>query len=177
DNDTLYHNVNNLVYATKSVTIGSTTNAGTIAVSLARAVAGLTVQLYPATTTTFDPSIDSIRVYVGLIAYQLNFFTAAPSNQTCTVLVPLRFSPTRASAYNRVTLFPSAATPWFRIELTLANGSVKSYTTHLSQALSAGTMMTVTVNIGEILETPSGGNGFEVSNWKESSETIDIGPI
>ena len=172
--DTLYYSVHNYTYAVQAVNIGSEG----LGAYLQRAVAGLKVVVQTKDGEPFDADIDSIRVMVGTIAQQLDFYTAEPMNTTKTVVVPLRISPSRMCAYNAVTLFPSGATPWVIIELTLLNGDVKTYTSNLSSALTAGNMLTLTFNVGDILSTPTeDGNGFNVHDWNESNQTIDTGQL
>lgn len=172
-NDTVCHSVNNFVFATKDVEIGT----GSIDVELERVVAGISITLHPKDDIPFAAAIDTMSVLVGSIAESLDLYTAEPSNPTKTVLIPLRFAPDRMSAYNSVVVFPSGDAPQIVIRMILDNGEEKTYTSRLSGPLTAGNMLTLHVNIGEILSSPSGGNGFEVSKWHESSETINTGPI
>lgn len=168
--DTLYYSTEDFVYATKTVNIGS----DGIGVRLNRAVAGLSVRVVDKNGGPLNASIDSIRVFVGSVAERLNLYTAAPSNQTKTVAVPLKFSPNRTSAYNTVTLFPSAADPQLMIELTLQNGDRKTHVAKLNNRLTANNLRILTLDIGEIFSSSSTGSDFEVGNWTESEQTIDI---
>lgn len=168
--DTLYYSTEDFVYATKTVNIGM----DGIGVRLNRVVAGLSVRIVDKNREALNASIDSIRVFVGSVAERLNLYTAAPSNQTKTVVVPLKFSPNRSSAYNTVTLFPSASDPQLMIELTLQNGDRKTYVSKLSNQLTANNLRLLTLNLGEIFTSSSTGNDFEVGNWTESEQTIDI---
>lgn len=168
--DTLYYSTEDFVFATKTVNIG----IDGIGVRLNRVVAGLSVRIVDKNGEPLNASIDSIRVFVSSVAEQLDLYTAAPSNQTKTVVVPLRFSPSRASAYNTVTLFPSGPDPRILIELTLQNGERKTYVSKLNSRLTMNNLRILTLNIGEIYSSSSTGSDFEVGNWTESDETIDI---
>lgn len=168
--DTLYYSTEDFVYATKTVDIGM----DGIGVRLNRVVAGLSVKVVDKNGEALNASIDSIRIFVGSVAERLNLYTAAPSNQTKTVVVPLKFSPNRSSAYNTVTLFPSASDPQLTIELTLRNGDRKTYVANLNNRLTANNLRILTLDIGEIFASSSTGSDFEVGNWTESEQTIDI---
>ena len=85
--DTLYNPVYDYVYALKSVRVGS----DSMAVNLTRAVAAISIMLRPADTTSFNTKIDTISVTLGSVAKNLNLYTAVASNQTGTVLIPMRF--------------------------------------------------------------------------------------
>ena len=171
--DTVYYSVDNLAFASQPVKIG----AADLSADLTHAVAALRVNLSNDDGTPFDESIDSIQIYVGTVAERINLVTAEPSDMTRTVLVPLRFSPSRMVAYNTVLVFPSGPNPWAIIEMTLNTGEKKTYTDKLSNVLRAGRVLGLTVKIGEILATPEQGNGFRVHDWTESDETINTGPI
>lgn len=168
--DTLYYSTEDFVYATKTVDIGS----DGIGVQLNRVVAGLSVVIKNKDGGVLNASIDSVRVFVSSVAERLDLYTATPTNMTKTVVVPLKFSTNRDSAYNTVTLFPTGPDPRITIELTLQNGELKTYVANLNNRLVVNNLRVLTLNIGEIYSSSSSGNDFEVGNWTESDQTIDI---
>lgn len=140
-------------------------------------IAGIGITLHPKDNVPFASVIDTMSVLMGSIAENFDLYTAESSTPTKTVLISLRFAPDRMSAYNSVVVFPSDDAPQIVIRMILDKGGEKTYASRLSEPLIAGNMLTLYVNIGEILSSPSGGNGFEVDKWHESSEKIDAGPI
>lgn len=168
--DTLYYTTEDFVYATKTVNIG-TDNIG---VKLNRVVAGLSVVIKNKNGGALNASIDSIRVYVGSVAERLDLYTATPTNMTKTVAIPLKFSPSRTSAYNTVTLFPSGPDPKITILLIMQNGEQKTYIANMNNQLMVNNLRLLTLDIGEIFSSSSSGNDYQVDNWTESDQTIDI---
>ena len=132
--DTLYHPVYDLAYTTKQVSIG----AENIAVPLQRAVSAIQVTLNVAPGQTFDSSIDTIFAYVGNIANELNFCTAAPSDFTKTIRFPLTIAADRKSAQSYITMvFPSAPDPLFTIRIFLKNGEEKKGLSYIVYKVTA----------------------------------------
>lgn len=168
--DTLYWNTPDYVFATQEIHIGEQ-NIGT---NLQRVVTGLNVILTSKDGKQIDPAIESILVTVGSVAQWLDVTTGEPSDMTKTVAVPLKFSPSRYSAYNRVTFFPTGPDPLLTIVLTLENGDIKTYQSRLTSPLSRNNMRNLTIEIGEIYSSSSTGSDFEIGNWDESDESIDI---
>ena len=168
--DTLYWNTPDFVFATQEVHIGE----GSIGTNLQRVVSGINITLTSKDGSEIDPAVTSILVTVGSIAQWLNAATGAPSNMTKTVAIPLKFSPSRYSAYNQVMLFPSGTNPLITVILTLENGDVKTYQSNLTSPLQSNNMRNLSITIGEIYSSSSTGNDFEVGDWNESDESIDL---
>ena len=78
---------------------------------------------------------------------------------------------------NMVNLFPSAATPPFQLNILLSNNKVKTYQQNLSSTLSAGTRVTLTLTLNGILSEEDETGHFEVTDWVEKSENIDVPPL
>lgn len=149
-----------------------------LSVPLRRVVAGLQITVKRSNNVALDPAIEKIEILVSDIAARLNLYDATASEFTQTVKFPLTIDESRMSATNNlVTLFPSVVMPRFAIVATLGNGKQKIYRTTLSNILSAGNSVKITVNMGEIITEETTGNGFTVSDWNEESETINTGPI
>ena len=111
---------------------------------------------------------------IGGIAEKLNFYTAEPVNQTKTVRFDLSRSEDNTTMSNAtVMLFPSAPNPTLELYITLADNSIHKLTQTLNSSLSANTLLTLNVVIGEIL--PEGNPGdFTITDWNEESETIEF---
>lgn len=168
--DTTYYPVFDLAYAVKPAHIGTED----LSASLARQVAGLKVIVKDKNNGILSSSISSIQVLIGGIAEKLNFYTAAPVNQTKTVAFPLTLSTDGTIMSNAtVMLFPSAAKPLFQLVITLKNGTVKKFQQTLSAPLKANTKLTLTLTLGDIFSEENPGD-FTIDNWQEESETIDI---
>lgn len=167
--DTTYYPVYDLVFANQQVDIG----AQDIAVTLKRAVAGLTVILKKTDGTKLNSQIASINVLVGSIAGELNFDTGQPQDQTKTVRFPITIAADSLTATNpTVLVFPSAPNPKLTIVLTLKDGSERTFRTQLDNTLSANTKLTATVNMGDIFSSETDAGGFQVDKWEEKSETV-----
>lgn len=123
---------------------------------------------------SFSPDVTGIEARIGSIAESLNFYTAEPSNMTKTVKFDLEFSTDSTSMSNStVMLFPSGPDPLLELFITLKDGTVRTLSKNLSSTLSANTMLTLNVMIGEILV--DGGSGtYSIADWKEESESIDF---
>lgn len=172
--DTTYYPVYDFVFAKQEVDIG----AESISVSLQRVVAGLTVLLQKDDHTELDPEIASIDVLIGNIAEELDFATGEPQNQTKTVRFPITIDDNNMSAVNPIALvFPSAPNPPLTIVLKLKDGTIRTFRTVLNNELKANTKLTVTVNMGEILDSETTAGGFEVNKWEEKSETVNAEPV
>lgn len=170
--DTAYYPVYDFVFANQIVDIG----AQSIAVSLKRMVAGLSVILQTEDGSKLDSEIASINVLIGNIAEDLNFDTGEPENQTKTVRFPITVADDSLTAANPVTLvFPSAPNPPLTIVLTLKNGTERTFRTRLTNTLTANTKLTVKVDMGEIFSSETEAGGFRVSQWEERSETVNAG--
>lgn len=170
--DTTYYPVYDYVYSVEPLKVG-TEKMSTV---LARVTAGIRVTLRDKDGGVLNPVIAGVRIQIGSIANSLNYYTAEASDFTKTVSFPLDKSAdgTQMSANSTVMLFPSAANPELTILLTLTNGKVKVYRQPLGNTLSAGTRLTLTASIGEIFVEETTANGFEVTDWKEESENINI---
>lgn len=159
------------VMVAQSIQIGG---ASVDDVNLERKVAGLNVIIKNTSGNAFDTSITAFEVLVAGIAEKINFATGIPENLTKTVKFTLSIDENRLMASNLTAmLYPSAASPAITINVKLANGQTKSYTTNLTNAFEANTAQTITILTADILSTdPS--STFSVESWKESSQTITI---
>ena len=172
--DTTYHPVYDFVFAKQAVDIG----AESIAVPLHRVVAGLTVILQKSDNSELDSEIASINVLIGNISEKLDFVTGEPKNPTKTVRFPITVADNNLTAVNPIALvFPSAPNPPLKIVLTLKDGTIRTFRTQLNNTLAANTKLTVTVNMGEILDSETTAGGFEVNKWEEKSETVNAEPV
>lgn len=170
--DTTYYPVYDFVFANQTVDIG----AQSIAVSLKRMVAGLSVILQKEDGSKLDSEIASINVLVGNIAADLNFDTGKPEDQTKTVRFPVTIAADSLTASNPVVLvFPSAPNPPLTIVLTLKNGTERTFRTQLDNTLTANTKLTVKVYMDKIFSSETEAGGFRVSQWEEKSETVTAG--
>lgn len=170
--DTTYYPVYDYCYAVEPIKIG-TEKMSTV---LTRVTAGLRVTLRDKNGGALNPAIAGARILIGSIASSLNYYTADASGFTKTISFPLDKSAdgTQMSANSTVMLFPSGPNPELTIVLTLTNGKTKIYRQPLDNTLSAGTRLTLTASIGEIYVEETTSNGFEVTNWKEITENINI---
>ena len=170
--DTTYSPVYDYVHAVQSLHVGTDKMAAT----LQRVTAGLKVTLTGKNGNPIDGSVKGIRVLVGGIASELNFFTGDPSDMTKTVSFPLTKSADNKvmGTYSTVMLFPSVPNPQVTLVVTLNNGDEKIYRQNLTNTLSAGRRLTLNATIGEIFIEESSTNGFEVTNWTEGTESIDF---
>lgn len=168
--DSTYMPVYDLVYATKTVSIGEED----IQATLSHVGAGLKIIAQMQQGKSFSPDVTGIEARIGSIAESLNFYTAEPSNMTKTVKFDLEFSTDSTSMSNStVMLFPSGPGPLLELFITLKDGTVRTLSKNLSSTLSANTMLTLNVMIGEILI--DGGSGtYSIADWKEESESIDF---
>lgn len=143
---------------------------------LERATTGLKVTLTGKDGNPVDANIQGVRVLIGSIASQLNFFTADPSDFSKTVSFSLTKSADNRvmSTYSTVMLFPSAPNPPVTFIVSLNNGDEKIFRQNLKNTLTAGKRLTLNATIGEILSEENSSNGFEITNWVEETETIDF---
>ena len=139
-----------------------------------RKVAGLKVIVKDKNNGILSSSISGMKVNIGGIAEKLNLYTAEPVNQTKTVTFPLVLSTDGTQMSNAtVMLFPSATSPLFQLNITLKNGTVKTFKQTLSAPLKANTRLTLTLTLGDIFSEEETGN-FTIDNWQEESETIEV---
>ena len=171
--DGTYRPVYDLVHAIQETDIGSEN----LQTALVRVSAGLIVNLRQKNNAVFNSRVKDIKVQIGSIAEKLNFYTAEPVNQTKTVRFDLKRSEDGTLMSNAtVMLFPSAPNPKLELVITLEDNSVHKVSQVLSSSLSANTLLTLDVVIGEIL--PEGNPGdFTISDWDESNETIEFPTI
>lgn len=142
--DTTYRPVYDYCYAVKSVDVGKQN----FSLDLRRVVAGLNLTVKNRDNSPISTSVIKIEGVVGGIARSINFFTAVPSDYTCAIAFPLTISESRASAtITRVMLFPTKAPSVITITLRFVNGSTKTYTHTLPSVLSAGTILTHTIEL------------------------------
>lgn len=171
--DGTYKPVYDLVHAVRETRIGTED----LHTALVRVSAGLIVNLRQKDNAVFHPDVKDVKVQIGGIAEKLNFYTAEPVNQTKTVRFDLARSEDGTLMSNAtVMLFPSASNPTLELFITLADGSVHKLTKVLDSSLSANTLLTLDVVIGEIL--PEGNPGdFTITDWDEKNETIEFPAI
>lgn len=170
--DTTYYPVFDYVFARQEVVVGT----DKMEAILSRAVAGLKVTLVNTNGVKINPSIASAQILIGSIASRMNYYTAVPDDFTKTVSFPLTVSADslQMSANSTVMLFPSGNSPLLTIQLTLKNGQVKKFQRALAAPLTAGNRLTLTITLGELYSEGTPGDGFEVKDWTETSETIDF---
>lgn len=170
--DTTYYPVYDYVFSVEPIKVGT----GKMSTVLTRVTAGLRVTLRDKDGGALNPSIAGVRILVGSIASTLNYYTAEASDFTKTISFPLDKSAdgTQMSANSTVMLFPSGPNPELTIVLTLTDGKIKTYRQPLDNTLVAGTRLSLTASIGEIFVEETTSNGFEVTNWKEETENINI---
>lgn len=172
--DTLYYPVFNYVFAVVPVNIGT----DKLSASLKRVVAGLVVTMKSKEGGRFNTNVDNIKVQIGGIAEKLDLYTATPINQTKTVQFSLSPSADGTKmTVPTVMLFPSTPSPLLRILITLKNGAVKTYQRNLSSPLTANTKLALTLTLNEIFSEETTSGVFEVSNWNEVYDNIDLPPI
>lgn len=172
--DTLYYPVFNYVFAVVPVKIGTEK----LSAVLKRAVAGLIVTVESKEGGRFNTNVEGIKIQIGGIAEKMNLYTAAPVNQTKTVQFSLSPSADGTKMTSpTVMLFPSAANPLLKIIISLKNGAVKTYQRNLTSPLNANTKMALTLTLNEIFSEETTSGVFEVSNWNEVYDNIDLPPI
>ena len=168
--DSTYMPVYDLVYAMKTVQIGEED----IQATLSHVGAGLKIIAQMQQGKTFSPNITGIQARIGSIAEKLNFYTAEPSNMTKTVKFDLEYSADSTSMSNpTVMLFPSGPNPLLELFITLKDGTVRKLSKNLSATLSANTMLTLNIMIGEILVNENSGT-YSITDWKEENESINF---
>lgn len=170
--DTTYMPVYDYLHAVSPIKVGTDKMKAT----LQHAVAGLKVALTNKDGDKMDSSIASARILIGNIATRLNYYTAEPSEFTKTVAFPLTMSSDSLSmsTNSTVMVFPSSDNPPLTILLTLKNGQVKHFRKSLANALTAGNRLNLTITLGNLYSEETSSDGFEVVDWTESSETIDL---
>ncbi len=172
--DTIYYPVFNYVHAVVPTNIGT----DKLSASLQRVVAGINVTISGKDGGEFDTNVESVQVLVGNIAEKLDVFSATPSNQTKTVQFPLTLSADgKQMSVPTVMLFPSAPNPPIQIIITLKNGAVKTYKQNLTTTLNANTKLSLSMTLNEIFSSESTTGDFNVSDWNEKNESIDLPPI
>lgn len=170
--DTTYYPVFDYVFSKQPMQVGT----DKMSAVLDRVTAGFKITLTDKNNEPIDPNIASVRVLIGTIASALDYYTGEPSDFSKTVSFPLTKSADgmQMSANSTVMVFPSAPTPPLTLVLTLNNGKQKIYRQALTSTLTAGTRLTLTASIGEIFVEETESNGFEITNWKEETESIDF---
>ena len=172
--DTVYMPVYNLAYNMRDIEIGTEG----IDVALERVVAGLVVRVQHEDGSKLESSIKSIRAMVTGIAESINCYTAQPGTVTRTVGFDLTIPDDSLVASNLPAMvFPSVPNPILTLVFELDNGQSRIFTSAMSQTLSAGNMVTVTINVGQLFSDEMSGVGFEIVDWNEVSEIINTGPI
>lgn len=170
--DTTYMPVYDFLHTVNPIRVGTDKMEAT----LKHVMAGLKVTLTNKNGDKMDSSIASASIQVSTIAFQMNYYTAKPSNFTKTIAFPLSMSADSLSmsANSTVMLFPSADNPPLTILLVLRNGQTKRFEKPLENALVAGNRLTLNITLGQLYSEETSSNGFEVENWTETNETIDF---
>lgn len=170
--DTTYYPVFDYVFSKQAMQVGT----DKMSAVLDRVTAGFKITLTDKNNEPIDENIASAQVLIGTIASTLDYYTGAPADFGKTVRFPLTKSADgmQMSANSTVMVFPSAPNPPLTLVLTLNNGKQKIYKQTLTNTLSAGTRLTLTASIGEIFVEETDSNGFEITNWKEETESIDF---
>ena len=173
--DTLYYPIYDYVYAVNPVEIGNER----LSASLQRKVAGVKIILTNKDGKPFDDDIiKDVTVHIGGISEKMNFYTAEPVNPTKTVGINLSLSSDKMQYSNATAmLLPSSDSPLLQIFITLKNGAVKIFKQNLSKAFIANEKLTLSLSINEIFSEESSSGGFDVDQWDENHETIDLPPI
>ena len=172
--DTLYRPVYDLAHCAKEVEIG----AEDIAVPLERAVAAIQVILNAPSGGTLHTDIDTIFAYIGDIANEINFITAEPTDFSKTIGFSLSMAADRQSASSFIMkTFPSAPNPLFTLRVYLKNGEVKEYSQRLSNQLLANSKISLTLEGNVIFSETTSSSGFQINNWQEENEQIDLPPL
>ncbi|WP_106830893.1 FimB/Mfa2 family fimbrial subunit [Parabacteroides pacaensis] len=172
--DTTYYPTFDLVHAVNSVVIGSEELSAT----LQRATAALIVILNNKDNLKFNSIIYSTEIIINSVADRINFYTAAPSDQTRAVRFPLTMSADSMQMSNpAVMVFPTASNPLLQIVITLKNGAIKTYQQNLKETLDANSRLILTLTLNEIFEEGTSSGGFQVDKWNEKKETIDLPPL
>ena len=73
--------------------------------------------------------------------------------------------------------FPSAPNPLFTLRGYLKNGEVKEYSQRLSNQLLANNKISLTLEGNVIFSETTSSSGFEINNWQEENEQIDLPPL
>ena len=170
--DTTYFPVYDYVHAVQTLHVGTDKMEAT----LSRAVAGLKVTIVNHDGSTMDSCISSSRILISDIAGQLNCYTAEPSDFSKTVAFPLTVSADSLSmsANSTVMLFPSGSTPELTIIIYLKNGQNKKFAKALANPLIAGNRLTLDVSLGDLYVEEGSSDGFEVKEWNEKTEVINL---
>lgn len=164
-----YKPVYDLVHAVKEAEVGK----DDLETALTRVTAGLKVIVTKKNGEPFSSNVKSMSVEIGGIAEKLNFYTAEPFNMTKTVKFDLNRSEDNMEMSNAtVMLFPSSATPDFKLVLTLQDDSEHTMSSKLKTALSANTRLTLNISIDKILGGETG--DFTIEDWNEENESIDF---
>lgn len=169
-NDTTYYPCFDLVYARHPVNVGTED----LDAALQRVVSGLKITLKDKSGGTLNTAITNVEIRVTRIAEKLNFYTAQPEGNPCTIAFPLvRSTDNKQMSNGTVMTFPSFGTPELQVFISLQDGSVKSFKQTLKEPLTANNKLTLTLSIGDILETEGSGS-FTVDEWNESNEEINV---
>ena len=172
--DTLYRPVYDLAHCANEVEIV----AEDIAVPLERAVAAIQVILNAPSGGTLHTDIDTIFAYIGDIANEINFITAEPTDFSKTIGFSLSMAADRQSASSFIMkTFPSAPNPLFTLRVYLKNGEVKEYSQRLSNQLLANSKISLTLEGNVIFSETTSSSGFQINNWQEENEQIDLPPL
>lgn len=173
--DTTYYPTYDYALGTGVVNIGSEQ----LTAALKRKTAAIDVIVKNKDNSAFNANIDSMWIYVGGISQAINFYTGDPDYSSVrTVKIPLVSTESNTKRISKTAMtFPSVSSPLFQLFIELNNGQIKTYKQNLSSALTAGTHLTLTLTLNEILSEENEIGEFTVNNWTETSEGFDIPPL
>lgn len=169
-NDTTYYPTFDLVYARRSVNVGTED----LDAALHRVVSGLKISVKGKDGQALSNSITNIEIRVTNIAEKLNFYTAQPEGNPRTIAFPLVRSTDGKEMSNGIVMtFPSFGIPELQVLATLQNGQIKTFKQKLNAPLEANNKLTLSLSIGDILEEEDEGS-FTIDDWNENNEEINV---
>ena len=171
--DTTYHSAYELVFATQAITIGS----DPLHANLKHVTAALNITVQNTNGQAITSAVDSMWIHIGSIAYAINAYTGAPSEQDKTVAFALTESlDSKTWSAQNIALFPSAPKPLMTLFIRLSNGTVKKASHNITHTLSAGTLTNIPLSLNGISIESQPGN-FTIDDWVEQNEEIAIPPL
>lgn len=173
-NDTTYYPTHDYALAVAPVNIGTEQ----LHAALKRKSAAIDVIVQNKNNASLAENIDSMWVHLGGIADGINFYTGVPSNIFRTVEFGLEANEDNTKRISKtVMVFPSSPSPLFQLFILLDNQQTKVYKLNLSKTLTAGTKLTLTLTLNEIISEENKVGEFTVDNWTEYSESVVIPPF
>ena len=172
--DTTYYPTHDYALAVAPVNIGSED----LKAALQRKSSAINVIVQNKDNSAFAANISSMWVHLGGISEKINFYTGEPTNVYRTVEFPLLSSENNTKRIsNTVFVFPSSPSPLFQLFIQLNNNQVKVYRQKLSEALVAGSKLTLTLTLNEVMSEENEVGEFTVNDWTENTEAIEVPPL